>query len=66
MRNEYQPKLNLLKDQKGNIVGKDGKIIHRLADYFKMLNNELEDENEKGVYTYMHHSHRQNHQSMRR
>ena len=34
-RNEYQPKLNLLKDKQGNIVGEEGKIINRCADHIK-------------------------------
>jgi hypothetical protein len=40
-RNEYQPKLNLLKDKQGNIIGEEGKIINRCAEHFtEKLNNE--------------------------
>lgn len=48
IRNEYQPILNLLKEKQGNIIDQDGKMMYRYAEYFKeMLNNELEDENDK-------------------
>jgi hypothetical protein len=49
-RNEYRPKLNLLKDKQGNIIGKEGKIINRWAEHSTEM---LDNKNAEGLL-YQH------------